>query len=85
MPGKPHLLKIDKAHVVNRDIDHRFAVCSRDEKSAFIAAFLKRQKGNRGVIFCRTKAGAITLAKRSTTPTAAAAPRAPGKKGSRSP
>jgi ATP-dependent RNA helicase DeaD len=67
MSGKPHLLKIDKAHVVNRDIDHRFAICSRDEKTEFIATILKRQKENRGVIFCRTKAGAIVLGKQLTT------------------
>jgi ATP-dependent RNA helicase DeaD len=63
MQGKPQMLKIDKGHVVNRDIDHRFAVCSRDEKTDFILDFLKRQKENRGVIFCRTKAGAILLGK----------------------
>ncbi len=63
MSAKPHSLKIDRAHVVNRDIDHRFAVCMRDEKTEFISGFLKRQKDNRGVIFCRTKAGAVMLGK----------------------
>jgi ATP-dependent RNA helicase DeaD len=63
MSEKPHVLKIDKGHVVNRDIDHRFVICSRDEKTDFIADFLKRQQVNRGVIFCRTKAGAILLGK----------------------
>ncbi|RYD33088.1 MAG: DEAD/DEAH box helicase, partial [Verrucomicrobiaceae bacterium] len=27
MTGKTHSLKVDKAHVVNRDIDHRFVIC----------------------------------------------------------
>ncbi|RYD19416.1 MAG: DEAD/DEAH box helicase [Verrucomicrobiaceae bacterium] len=67
MSGKPHSLKIDKAHVVNRDIDHHFTICTRDEKTEFISGFLKRQKDNRGVIFCRTKAGAITLGKQLVT------------------
>ena len=67
MADKPHQLKIDKGHVVNRDIDHKFVICSRDEKTDFIAEFLKRQKENRGVIFCRTKAGAIVLGKQLTT------------------
>lgn len=67
MTGKPQLLKVDKAHIVNRDIDHQFTICSRDEKSDFISSFLKRQKANRGVIFCRTKAGAIILGKQLTT------------------
>jgi len=66
MTGKPHQLKIDKAHVVNRDIDHQFAICGRDEKTDFISRFLKTQRGNRGVIFCRTKAGAIVLGKQLT-------------------
>jgi len=66
MTGKPQLLKVDKAHIVNRDIDHQFTICSRDEKSDFISSFLKRQKENRGVIFCRTKAGAIILGKQLT-------------------
>ena len=67
MSEKPHLLKIDKTHVVNRDIDHKFVICSRDEKTDFIASFLKRQNENRGVIFCRTKAGAIVLGKQLLT------------------
>lgn len=66
MPGKPQLVKIDRAHVVNRDIDHRFAVCPRDEKTEFIAAFLERRPDERGMVFCRTKAGAITLGKQLT-------------------
>jgi ATP-dependent RNA helicase DeaD len=67
MSGKPQMLKIDKGHVVNRDIDHQFAICSRDEKTEFMVNFLKRQGESRGVIFCRTKAGAIVLGKQLTT------------------
>ncbi len=67
MADKPHLLKIDRGHIVNRDIDHRFAICPRDEKPDFIAGFLKRQDDGRGVIFCRTKAGAILLGKQLAT------------------
>lgn len=61
MSPQAHSIQIDQAHVVNRDIDHRFALCKREDKTAFIASFLKRQKEARGLIFCRTKAGAITL------------------------
>lgn len=63
MKGKPELLKIDKAHIVNRDIDHRYAICGRDEKTDYISNFLQRRKDERGLIFCRTKAGAIVLGK----------------------
>jgi ATP-dependent RNA helicase DeaD len=54
-------IQVDQAHVVNRGIDHRFAICKREDKTDFITRFLKRQKEARGLIFCRTKAGAIHL------------------------
>ena len=66
MGPSPQLIKVDKTHVVNRDIDHQFAVCMRDEKTDFIAKFLKRRKEERGLIFCRTKEGAIVLGKQLT-------------------
>jgi ATP-dependent RNA helicase DeaD len=56
-----HSLKIDSAHVVNRDIAHQFVVCDRGDKTDFISNFLRAQKDQRGLIFCRTKAGAINL------------------------
>ncbi|MCB1278663.1 DEAD/DEAH box helicase [Prosthecobacter sp.] len=61
MSASAHSIQIDQANVVNRDIDHRFAFCKREKKTDFIYDFLKRQKGQRGLIFCRTKAGAMAL------------------------
>ena len=61
MSPKSHSLKIDQEHVVNRDISHRFIVCQIREKTDRITAFLKRQGEQRGVVFCRTKAGANKL------------------------
>jgi len=61
MSPKSHSLKIDQQHVVNRDISHRFIVCQIREKTDRIAAFLKSQGEERGVIFCRTRAGATKL------------------------
>lgn len=61
MAANAHSVQIDTANVVNRDIDHRYAICKRAEKTAFIANFLKRQKEQRGLIFTRTKHGAIDL------------------------
>jgi len=52
---------VDKGNVVNRDIDHRFVICSRDEKTETISSYLSRRNQERGLIFCRTKAGAIVL------------------------
>jgi ATP-dependent RNA helicase DeaD len=61
MAENAHSIQIDQGHVVNRDIDHRFAICKREDKTEFITDFLKRQKDARGLIFCRTRAGAVTL------------------------
>ena len=61
MSPQAHSIQIDQAHVVNRDIEHRFAICKREDKTGFIADFLKRQKEGRGLIFCRTKEGAVAL------------------------
>ena len=61
MSANPHSIQIDQANVVNRDIDHRFAICKRDGKTAYIFDFLQHQKDRRGIIFCRTKAGAMEL------------------------
>ena len=63
MSAQAHSVTVDKANVVNRDISHRFAVCGPGDKTDFITDFLKRQRDGRGLIFCRTKAGAITLCK----------------------
>jgi len=61
MPGQPEILTVDKAHVVNQNIDHRYAVCGKDEKNEFITEFLGRRGEERGLIFVRTKAGAVAL------------------------
>ncbi len=60
-------VKIDQAHVVNRDIEHQFVICAREDKTDCVARYLKRQKEGRGLIFCRTKAGAVNLAKQLST------------------
>lgn len=61
MPKVPETIKIDEAHVVNQNIDHRFAVCTKDEKNEFLAEFLHQRGDERGLIFVRTKAGAVAL------------------------
>ena len=61
MAGSPKLIKVEKAQVVNRNISHRFVICDREEKDDWIANFLVAQKTERGLIFCRTRAGAIKL------------------------
>lgn len=67
MSPKAHSLRIDRASVVNRNIEHQFAVCRQDDRTDFIATFLKRHKCERGLIFCGTRASAIALGKRLTS------------------
>jgi ATP-dependent RNA helicase DeaD len=61
MPPDVQTLRVDQAHVVNRDIYHRFTVGARGEKAEFIKEYLKYQNEDRGLIFCRTKGDAIRL------------------------
>ena len=61
MSATPKMIKVEKTQVVNRNISHRFVVCAREEKDDWVANFLLAQKTERGMIFCRTRAGAIRL------------------------
>ena len=61
MTPAAHSLKIDQLHVVNRDISHRYIVCKSKDKTDRIESFLRSQREARGVIFCRTRAGANRL------------------------
>ncbi|NEQ69586.1 MAG: DEAD/DEAH box helicase, partial [Symploca sp. SIO2D2] len=56
-------VRIDKEHVVNRSISHQYLECDIDEKLSRIVGFLDEQDEAQGLIFCRTKAGAINLAR----------------------
>lgn len=61
MSPQAHRIKVEKADVVNPNIDHRFVICERDEKDEFIVQYLSRLEDERGLIFCRTKQGAIRM------------------------
>ncbi len=54
-PDATHI-QVDKGDVVNKNIEHQFVVCDTHEKLPLLVQFLKGQKNNRGVVFCRTKA-----------------------------
>jgi ATP-dependent RNA helicase DeaD len=56
-------IQIDKNNIVNKNIDHRFAICEPKEKLNSLIQFLKIQGDNRGMVFCVTKANAQLLAK----------------------
>ena len=56
-------IQVDRDNVVNKDIEHFYTVCDDKFKLDTVLRFLKEQGENRGVIFCKTKAGSETLAK----------------------
>lgn len=59
-------IRVAQSRVMNRNISHQFAVCDRADKDDYIARFLKSRGEDRGLIFCRTKAGAVTLGRKLT-------------------
>ncbi len=55
--------QVDKKNVVNKNIDHQFLVCEEYEKLPILLQILNSDPDSRGVVFCKTKAVAQTLAK----------------------
>ena len=53
---------INKQDIVNSDIEHRYTICDSQKKPDFMFGFLKTQGDKRGLIFCRTKADAQSVA-----------------------
>jgi ATP-dependent RNA helicase DeaD len=56
-------IEVNKRDVINKNIEHQFVLCDPEEKTDILLHFLKTQGANRGIVFCRTKAGAQALAK----------------------
>jgi len=56
-------IEINKSILVNENISHYFINTSIEDKLYVITRLLKKRQGERGVIFCRTKAGTKKLAK----------------------
>jgi ATP-dependent RNA helicase DeaD len=56
--------EVNRNEIVNRDIEHKYLVCSRLEKPEVLLQFLKTQGDGRGIVFCRTRVEAQTVAKR---------------------
>ena len=56
-------IQLSKNQVVNQNIEHFYTVCEEKEKPDVLLRFLKEHEEERGVVFCKTKAAAETLAK----------------------
>jgi ATP-dependent RNA helicase DeaD len=57
---------INRHDIVNSDIEHKYIICESEKKPELLSWFLKMQGENRGLIFCRTKADAQSVAGRLT-------------------
>ncbi len=62
VPVDTRRLQISSGNVVNKKISHYFSICPSSEKNDYVVDYLqKKSSEERGLIFCRTKAGAIGL------------------------
>lgn len=63
MSNNSRHLMLEGNEIMGRAITHQYTLCKIEEKFGIIERFLRRQKEVRGMIFCRSRAGAINLAK----------------------
>tara|TARA_R110002073_G_scaffold128999_3_gene275164 strand:- start:131834 stop:132952 length:1119 start_codon:yes stop_codon:yes gene_type:complete len=61
MDSNASRVEIDKNALVNANISHRYVKTSIKEKTSAIIKFLETRGAERGIIFCRTKAGTQNL------------------------
>lgn len=57
-----HRIEVSGRNVVNKNIDHQYLICEEVDKLHVLIQFLKSQQGNRGMVFCKTKAATQKLA-----------------------
>ena len=62
MNADAHRIQISR-DVVNKNIDHKFLQCDETDKLPILLDFLRSKGGERGIIFCKTKAATAKLAK----------------------
>ncbi|MFT7158220.1 MAG: ATP-dependent RNA helicase DeaD [Parvicella sp.] len=63
LSSNAHHVVINSKNVVNKKIEHRYVICDEREKFDVLLQFLKGEKEERGVIFCKTKKATQLLAK----------------------
>jgi len=57
-------VQVSKRNIVNKNIYHQYLMCDKPDRFNALFRFLKEQGENRGVVFCKTKKDAQTLAKK---------------------
>jgi ATP-dependent RNA helicase DeaD len=61
MSDKAIKIEVNKESLVNANITHQYISTSIKDKVNMISRILDRREGERGIVFCRTKAGTQTL------------------------
>jgi ATP-dependent RNA helicase DeaD len=59
---EPVEIKVDKKQVVNRNIEHRYSVIDRKDKTKALLRFIDRAEDMYGLVFCRTRRETQALA-----------------------
>ena len=62
MSANSHRITVNGSNVVNAKIDHKFVLCDDSEKFNVLLQFLNSVKGQRGIIFCRTRSSTKKVA-----------------------
>ena len=61
---KAHVIEVNTGSLVNENIEHQYIECDVHDKFDVLMRFLKsNSSSSRGVVFCKTKAGAQNLEK----------------------
>tara|TARA_X000001036_G_scaffold430252_1_gene462637 strand:+ start:96 stop:1217 length:1122 start_codon:yes stop_codon:yes gene_type:complete len=55
MSNTAYRITVNASNVVNAKIDHKFVLCDDTEKLNILLQFLNSVKGQRGIVFCRTR------------------------------
>lgn len=63
LSSKAHKIEVSGRNVVNKKIEHQYLICEENDKLFALLQFLKSERDNRGMVFCKTKVAAQTLAK----------------------
>ncbi len=58
-----HRIEVSAKDVVNKNISHQYLICDEVDKLNILLQFLKTEKNNRGLIFCKTKIATQKLEK----------------------
>jgi ATP-dependent RNA helicase DeaD len=63
MSADAHKVVINKRNIVNPSIEHQYVTCDPRHKFSTLIQFLNVQRGDSGIIFCRTKINTQNLVK----------------------